>query len=507
MFFKKTVRIVIKNQNLAIEAQTGTNLYQALVNEKVIPPTLCRGNGQCGKCKVHISQKNIVKPNRKEQLVLARINLEAGYRLACQNTIKGDMIVDTSEITSNSPHLDMPVRTVQKQTSDTPQEATSMAAPVNEVAPQREEAAATPKATVREKAKEKPDESSFTPVDGLLLAQSKKQLRYFLYSAAIDGIAQEGLSNDSSELKTYLENGMLSDYVYDVLKIKDIDRIIILSNEPSSSGDNLFNIASYTPFDIGAMPCELICPQPDIGDLSLFLRLLSVKGKKKLIIPLDRLDRSYYFADDAIIELPQPIPGLENNLFDITPLRDNPITEISDDLRTITTAKMYHTPDSLPLPIMLKIAAQMVKRKLADSELRIYHRNHLDASVPLEYVVKLTNYQQQGAFYLFRDKESSLMLTQDMLSKITLAKKYIHYAIEYTEANLGNIEAIMITTPTPQQGLLDSMLDLGMIPKRHEGITVHNSSDSAVIALKLFQEPDVRRFINKNYGNFRTAEQ
>jgi uncharacterized cupin superfamily protein len=46
------------------------------------------------------------------------------------------------------------------------------------------------------------------------------------------------------------------------------------------------------------------------------------------------------------------------------------------------------------------------------------------------------------------------------------------------------------------------MATLGMVPTRHQSVIQHNAGDSAVMAMKLFQEPDVRAYIRKNYGSY-----
>ena len=516
MFFNKIVRIVIKNQNLAIEAKTGANLYDVLVAEKVIPPTLCRGSGQCGRCKVHIHQKNVSKPNKKEQIVLAKMNLDAGFRLACQTIVKDKMWVDTTEIMAPVIPDDMVIKPVNK--GDLP-----LSADESDLSPTEEDAssgsvlppaAQTPAPVLPHTLKnpqkpataEKPHEIGRDVItDGILLVHSKQQLRYFVYSAAIDGIVQDVSVDNAEPLIPYIDNGILSDYIYDILKIKDIDRVIILSDEPGAGEESLFDIVSYTPFDIGATPCELIRPLPETGDMSLFLRLLSMKGKKRLMIPLDKLDHIYYLSEDSIVKIPNHIPLQCNNLFDLAPVRSNSVVDISDDLRTITAAKQFFPPDCLPLPLLMKVAAEMVKRKIADSEFKIYHRSELGSSVPLEYVVKITQHNDGNAFYLHRDKESSLMITQDMLSALALARKFIHYAVEYTESNLGNLETIVISTPAQLDGLMDNITAISLVPKRREEITVYSPGDSPVNAVKLFQGHNVRSCIQHYYGGFITS--
>ena len=479
-------------------------MYNVLIANKVIPPTLCRGNGQCVKCKVRISQKNMSKPNKIEQIALARINLDAGFRLACQTVIKDDMVVDTAEITA--PLSDLIIKITKGESvsnelkpvkNESPSEAEVFSS-VDETSP-----------SLLKNPQHKPavheissDSGKNAKTDGILLVSNKQQLSYFVYSAAIDGISQDYAIENAEPLTPYIKNGMLSDYVYDILKIKDIDRMIILSDEPSSEGESLFDIASYVSFDIGATPCELIRPLPEVGDLSLFYRLLSIKGKKRLMISLDKMNYIHYFSEDNVIRLPNSGFVLRNNLLDLTPIGSNPIVAVSDDLCSMTTLKNFGIPDSLPLAILMKVTARMVEKKIVDSEFRIYSRSSLDSSVPLEYVVKITQYKGNNAFYLHRDKESSLIITQDMLSNLAVAKKLIHHAIEYTESNLGNIEAIVINTPVRLNGLMENLTALSLIPKRHEGILLYNPGDHPAFAEKLFRASNVRSYIQQNYGGF-----
>lgn len=513
--FKKNVRVIIKNQNLALEVKTGTNLYTALVEEGVIPPTLCRGNGQCGKCKVHITQKNMSRPNKKEQLVLARINLDAGFRLACQTVVKDAMVVDTSEITAHPVIDDFVVKPIFKEaekmvapageaelgaeTQDTPAPVES----VQTVQPPLEESKPTLDERLRKQARATQVRNE--ALDGVLLVKNKNQLRYFLYSAAIDNVSQEGTLDNADELTRHLEGGMLSDYVHNQLKLKDIDRMVIMSDEESRDGENLFDMISYKTFDIGATPVELLRPTPKAGDFRLFLRLLSAKGRNRLMISLDKLDYTYYIGENKVIQLPDIIGTMNTNLFNLMPQGDNPVEEISNDLRVLKSKKEYLAPDSLPLPVLMKACGLMMKNKIVDGDFNIQSRTKLDG-VPLEYVVKVVQKNGENAFYLHRDKESSLLVTQPMLSALLDAKQYIHNAVKYTESYLGNIETIMVCTPVSVSGLLDSMSELELVPKRHDNIMVNNSGDPVVTAVKLFQESDVRAYVQNNYGTFSKSE-
>lgn len=528
MFFKKTVRIIIRNQNLAIETKTGNNLYQVLVNENVIQPTLCKGNGQCGKCKVHISQKNMPKPSKKEQLVLASINLEAGYRLACQTTIKDNMTVDTSEITTSTMPNDLYVKYIPKTPEEMRESVIQEEHPISEVPEdsftEEEMPPPMPQPPVQEKPAEvfsapketapvikeqplKSTQEAEARLDGLLLIQQRGSIRFFLYSAAIDSITQEGTVTEETDLDWYIDNAMLPEYTHDVLKIKDIDRIIIITDRyKNEDSENLFNLAQYKSCDVGTMQCEIIRPNKELGDLSLFLRFLSVKGKKKLFIPLDKPNRAYYFADKYVAEMPsfgQFVPG---NLMELIKVGENPITGMSEDLKTAKFAREYSAPDSIYLPVLMRIAHILTAKKLADSDLKLFSRMNLPNGTPLEYVVKMATVEGENVFYLHRDKESSLYISQSTLTKLNNIRKYMHFITEYTEGNLGSIDTIIFSTQQHMPELLESMVRLSFVPKKYENSIVHDTGDSGVTAVRLFQEPDVRAYITRNFGGFTRPE-
>jgi len=77
----------------------------SLIENGVTTPYLCKGNGQCGKCRVRIvslDKKPINKPTKKDSIILAPINIDAGFRLACQYVIKSDIVVDVSDFISRT---------------------------------------------------------------------------------------------------------------------------------------------------------------------------------------------------------------------------------------------------------------------------------------------------------------------------------------------------------------------------------------------------------------------
>lgn len=120
MFFgSRKCKVIIKNLNITVEVKSGTNLYSILIENNVAVPSLCKGSGQCGKCKVRITSadgKPINKPSKKDTIILAPISIDAGFRLACQYDVKSDIVVDTSEFQKNT-DLDGDIVAVKKKGS------------------------------------------------------------------------------------------------------------------------------------------------------------------------------------------------------------------------------------------------------------------------------------------------------------------------------------------------------------------------------------------------------
>lgn len=102
MFFsKKNYSVHIRDKQITLDVKSGTNIYKLLLDENLITPTLCNGKGQCNKCKIRIYNGNIPKPTSREMLNLGKVSVDRNYRLACQQTVKGDMEIDISEISSS----------------------------------------------------------------------------------------------------------------------------------------------------------------------------------------------------------------------------------------------------------------------------------------------------------------------------------------------------------------------------------------------------------------------
>lgn len=84
----------LTNDRKVATAPENSNLLRVSLREKGGIPFKC-GGGLCGTCKCRIEQgvenTDDVKP--KERKILTEAELGAGYRLACQTSVHGDISV------------------------------------------------------------------------------------------------------------------------------------------------------------------------------------------------------------------------------------------------------------------------------------------------------------------------------------------------------------------------------------------------------------------------------
>lgn len=81
--------------NVSIEVEEGENLLSAAARAGVYINAYCGGDGVCGKCKVAIEQGEVIS----SQGQLKKEDQEAGRRLACQSSVKSDLVVRIPEAT------------------------------------------------------------------------------------------------------------------------------------------------------------------------------------------------------------------------------------------------------------------------------------------------------------------------------------------------------------------------------------------------------------------------
>lgn len=88
--------VEIQPSGLRAEVPPNTPLTDAMVQAGAILPLDCGGKGTCGRCLVHI-QGPVNEPGDSEKRLLEAGQIEAGWRLACQTRVKGDLRVRISE--------------------------------------------------------------------------------------------------------------------------------------------------------------------------------------------------------------------------------------------------------------------------------------------------------------------------------------------------------------------------------------------------------------------------
>ena len=80
--------------NKMIELKTGTNLLAAADQGGIYLEGDCAGKGTCGKCRVRIVDGDKESPTAAEKKHLSQAELDAGWVLACQRTIVGNLTVE-----------------------------------------------------------------------------------------------------------------------------------------------------------------------------------------------------------------------------------------------------------------------------------------------------------------------------------------------------------------------------------------------------------------------------
>ena len=251
MFFsKKSYTVSIPCRNITLEAKSGTNMYKLLIDKNLINPTLCNGAGQCGKCKMRYISPNPPKPVYKETLILAKVNIDAGYRLACQQVIKKNIEIDISEISSSAKFFNTENKSEIKK--DEAKEY-NIEENINDTVEETDETV-----SINDFSPEQNYKSSFDirkeegPTDGILLIQQRSGIRYYCYSAAIDNIVSEGTHPYNEPLRDIIDNDMLPDFLYSELKIRDIERVMVLIDGNDSYGaETKMDMFRYLNFEIG----------------------------------------------------------------------------------------------------------------------------------------------------------------------------------------------------------------------------------------------------------------
>ncbi|HHV60975.1 MAG TPA: DUF4445 domain-containing protein [Clostridiaceae bacterium] len=98
------VVVCLVNEKTELSCAKGSILKNVLSQNGFFIDTPCGGKGLCGKCKVKVLQAQNTLPTEEESLLLGKMELEQGFRLACTYMIQQDIevempgIVETAQI-------------------------------------------------------------------------------------------------------------------------------------------------------------------------------------------------------------------------------------------------------------------------------------------------------------------------------------------------------------------------------------------------------------------------
>ena len=76
-----------------VKLKNGGNLFLSLATHDVNLPSICGGGGECGKCRVRFEGDGTPEANGIQAGLVPGPLLEMGYRLACQQLVKGDVVL------------------------------------------------------------------------------------------------------------------------------------------------------------------------------------------------------------------------------------------------------------------------------------------------------------------------------------------------------------------------------------------------------------------------------
>lgn len=549
MFFsKKNYSVHIRDKQITLDVKSGTNIYKLLLDENLITPTLCNGKGQCNKCKIRIYNGNIPKPTSREMLNLGKVSVDRNYRLACQQTVKGDMEIDISEISgsvqfynenkysaeaetkheeniepdekpdytenlaeneaniqeeNNQDSLDLAEQpdemdietTAADNEQDLPVDEDETVS-INDFAPERHDK--TAEDNLR-------NEDGLS--DGILLIQHKNGIRYYCYSAAIDNIVSEGLHPYYETLRELVDKDVISDFLYTVLKIRDLERVIILVNYSDKYDSEVYlNLFRYYRDTEISQLYEVIMPlNQQSYTINHFLRLLNADKGQSLIISLDMLNRIQYMTPVLLTDM--TFDSLKNtNMTAILPKGTNSILSFNKDLKPLEVENKDKNIDGITLAATMQFVNLMSKAGIINNRFQLKSRIELDkVNVPLDLSVRRFSKNGVEGYYVYRDRFTEIAITQEDLNELYQIRSYIRSVIEYTKS-LGFIDSILFYTAHVHDELINYMFELDFIPKEFAGKVAYRPGDAGIYAIKLFKEKDIPSYIDINFHKVRTIK-
>jgi len=500
MFFSKKYKVIVKNKNITVEAKSGTKLFQVLKDNNIPVQSLCSGDGQCGKCKVKITAvdgKEINKPTKKDRLMIALVNLDAGYRLACEYAVKQDIIVDTEEwiIRENfNPEIIGVKKSGKTSTKDTRNESK----PVNadDTMDEENEDIAPPSSSEKEKSSSPIIKEEYSSCDGLILIQFNTGIKYYFFSSGIDNISHSGTVRTTETLVNLIDDNTISDFIYENIKVPDFERIIFVLDKPHFDGKNLLDIVNYYSFELGSVFCEVIQPINSPRQLTSFFRLTSNLKNNSLILSLDSLSSAHYVDSNGVIyNIDLRYITDEYNFEDLFFFEGkNPILEISEDFGNLKIKEPLIDPDSLTITAKLQALRNMILYGIVNSDYSFNERQSLMDKLPIEILVKISQIDDNKIFYIYRKKRISLYIDEEFIEKIKYLQVILNSLFEYIETNYGKIQNISVNSFVNFDNLINNLLDLNIIPKKYSKKVSFFTGDPTILAAKFFSMPTIEDY-------------
>lgn len=533
MFGSKKYTVTVAHSGNVLEAKNGTNLYALLRQYDLIDKKLCDGSGQCGKCKVKVSGKSINKPTKKERLVLAEASIDSGMRLACQYPVKSNITVDTQEAVKrenvNPGIISMKVKKSDGEVEENEFKSFLTTDMFIKQAEQQELKASEPEiiedfsdeiivdecvyddlppedfkpqndsVEIIKYGNEPTVTSSFSN-DGLLLIQQADSVRWYHFSAGIGNVVDDGTIRTSERLETVLENQLVADFIHNHIKVQDIERVIIILDSPYFEGTDMFDLVRYGSMELDPFLVEVLQPKENHRDLVRFMRFVNQTPGKKLLIPLDNMEKAHFLDDGDLHDMSAGFIDCDS-FFGMSEFRGkNPIVSISKDLLTTKIKDDFHQPDSISFTVFFKTASLLLQNGLTDKRLKLRDRAEVLDSLPLELTVKLSNKDGVKRFNIYRKQGCDLYIDQNALDSLHRLRVFIRSVITYTEKRFGHIDDIVFYTLTDSGTLAEDLLYLSAVPKKYEKKVKTFYGDPTMFAVQFFQERDISTYFQKRFG-------
>lgn len=551
MFLSRRFTVYVKNKDISFEVKSGKKLFAALEENGIKISNLCNGNGQCGKCKVKIESKNITKPTRLEKRSLSEMSLNMGIRLACEYTIKSDIVVDTEEPSrrANEDPSIVSVRIMddaeikKEEKNSTPEqhedenefksvlnggmfsgvetyedtyanpeaeydnlvheeeEEEEHQEPFQETLPEEEEPIIIKYEDVEDDElelalqEEAPTDDYST--DGILLIQTPGGITYFHYSAGIGCISSRDFIETDKTLTELLRQGEIKSFLNANLRSGEYERAILILSEKSFEGESVFGLINYSAFNNDGLFCEVIQPEGSPKDILKFFRFLNQSSGRKLIIPLDSLEKVYFFNNGTIMGMDAEFKS--DFLLDYINTADkNPVTKIADDFMSYEKKNPDLPPDALSLSALFKTAALLYQKGLLSKQYKLADKmslvgDGLEGGHHIRLIAKFSG----NSFKI--DAGHDIIIPQQTFNDLFALRNFIHTCIKYAEKRCGKPDTLIFYSLFPIKELAESMIALDMIPKRYHEVIRTFSEDPTLFAINFFNDSTVLSYIESSF--------